>query len=84
MFNLIKLYINKLTKDDIKSYINKNNYDISKEDIDIIYFYIKNYSNEFFINPELILSKIKKDVNNNTFNIIHSLYDKYKKELSLF
>lgn len=76
--NLIKMYINKLSKDDLYKYISNNNYLISDNDIDIIYFYIKNYYEEFFKDPNGILNKIKEDVEPNTFSIILDLYNKYK------
>ena len=79
--NLIKMYINKLTKDDIYKYISNNNYLVNDDDINIIYFYIKNYYEEFFKDPDSILNKIKKDVDPNTFSIILDLYNKYKKGL---
>ena len=78
MNNIIKIYIKKLTKDDIKNYIDKNNYVVNDLEIDIIYFYIKNYYNEFFNDPEYILNKIKKDISINTYNILLDLYNKYK------
>ena len=78
MNNLIKIYIKNLTKENIKNYIDKNNYVISNQDIDIIYFYIKNYHNEFFNDPDYILNKIKKDISINTYNILLDLYNKYK------
>ena len=78
MNNIIKMYIDKLTKDDIKSYISKNNYNVSDNDINTIYFYIKNYTDEFFNNPDIILNKIKRDISNSTYIIIINLYNKYK------
>ena len=79
MFNFIKLYIDRMTKEDIKSFISKNNYDVSNSEIDIIYFYIKNYNEEFFNDPVFVLNKIKKDITPNTYSIILELYHRYRK-----
>ena len=79
--NLIKMYASKLTKDDIITFIKNNNYYVSNQDIDIIYFYLKNYIDDFLDNPDIILNKIKKDVSSDTYNIIISLYNKYKKKI---
>lgn len=81
MFNIIKKYIDNMTKEDLYFFIKKNNYIISSQDVDIIYFYIKNYYNEFFSDPDIILNKIKKDVSIDTYNIILDLYNKYKKRI---
>lgn len=76
---LIKEYINKLKKEDIIKYIEKNNFQVSDKEIDTIYFYIKNYWEDIFDNKKEIWDKISHDVNPQTFMIIQSLYQKYKK-----
>ena len=76
------MYINKLTKDDIKNYIIKNNYDVKDNEIDIIYFYIKNYHEEFFNDPNLILNKIKNDLSASTYQEIIKLYNQYKNSIN--
>ena len=54
---LLKSYIEKLKKEDIIKYIESNNYQVSDKDIDTIYFYIKNYWQDFFNNNEEIWNK---------------------------
>ena len=76
---LIKEYINKLKKEDIIKYIEKNNFQVSDKEIDTIYFYIKNYWEDIFDNNKEIWDKISHDVSPQTFMIIQSLYQKYKK-----
>ena len=75
----LKSYIQKLKKEDIIKYIENNNYNVSDNEIEIIYFYIKNYWQEFFDNKEEIWKKLKNDVSNNTYIEIVKLYQKYKK-----
>lgn len=76
---ILKNYIEKLKKEDIIKYIENNNYVVSDKEIDTIYFYIKNYWEDFFDNKEEIWQKLKNDVSNNTYIEIVKLYQKYKK-----
>lgn len=75
---LLKCYIEKLKKEEIIKYIENNNYQVSDKDIDTIYFYIKNYWQDFFNNNEEIWNKLKNDININTYIEITRLYNKYK------
>lgn len=77
--SLIKEYINKLKKEDIIKYIEKNNFQVSDKEIDTIYFYIKNYWEDFFDNKKEIWEKVSQDVSPQTFMAIENLYQKYKK-----
>ena len=79
MNNIIKKYIDTLTKEDIYTFIKNNNYVINDNDINTIYFYIKNYSTSLIDNPIYYLNKLKEDISINTYEIILELYNKYKK-----
>ena len=79
--SLLKGYIDSLKKEDIIKFIDKNNYQVSNKEIDIIYFYIKNYWEDIFDNKKEIWDKISQDVSPTTFNAIQDLYQKYKKFL---
>lgn len=76
---LLKIYIEKLKKEEVIKYIENNNYRVSDKEIDIIYFYIKNYWEDFFDDKEEIWKKLKNDVTNDTYIEIMKLYRKYKK-----
>ena len=43
MKNLIELYINNMTSNDIKNFLENNHYSVNEKDINTILFYIKNY-----------------------------------------
>ena len=75
-------FINKLTKEDIINYINKNKLDVDINDIDTVYYYIKNYYKDFFNDKEIILEKIKKDLKPNTYSTVLNLINKYKSFLN--
>ena len=75
-------YINKITKEDIYNYGIKEGIKLEKNDLDIIYYYLKNEYQRFFNNPEIILSEAKDKLNNHTYNKILELYNKYKNILN--
>lgn len=77
--NLIQSYVQNLKKEDIIKYINQNNYCVSDKEIDVIYFYIKNYWEDIYKGDEGVLEKLKSDVSENTYLEIMKLYDKAKK-----
>ena len=64
--SIIKSYVEKLKKEDIIKYIENNNYQVSNKEIDIIYFYIKNYWEDFFANNQDIWRKLRNDISENT------------------
>jgi len=77
--DLIKSYIEKLKKEDIIKYIENNNYVVSNKEIDVIYFYIKNYYNDFLEDKQEIWNRLKNDISEPVFIEIKKLFDKYKK-----
>ena len=75
---LIYEYIKKLKKDDIINFCYRKNINITNNELDIIYYYIKKDYKRFFNNHEEIINEIKGKVSDNTFNELMKLYDKYK------
>ena len=77
---IIKKYIDRLTKQDIINYIDKQNIELSPNEIDIIYYYIKNKYNDFLNgNDQNILKELKQKVSPKTYQIIQEYYNLYKK-----
>lgn len=81
MFNVIKKYVEKLSKEDIINFINKNNYKVKDYEIEVIYFYIKNYYLELINNDIKTWDNLKDNLNESTFLEIKALFNKYKKYL---
>ncbi len=79
---LLKNYIDKLSKEDIIKYIENNNYSVSNKEIDTIYYYIKNYWEDFYNDKEEVWKKLKNDVSSNTYLEIMTLFQKYKKYIN--
>lgn len=73
-------YIKRLTKQDIINFSLKQNINLTEEEINIIYYYIKNKYNDFFNGKEqILLSEIKTKVSPTTYNKILEYYELYKK-----
>ena len=78
--DLIKNYINKLTKQDIINYLTKECITYNNEEIDIIYNSIKNDTDEILSsNPITYLEKHNISLNNELYKKIIEKYNEYKK-----
>ncbi len=71
-------YIKKLTKNDIEIFAQKQNITLSKEEIEIIYYYIKNKYQDFFNGKEQeLLLELKTKLSKNTYEKILEYYHLY-------
>lgn len=75
---IIYQYINRLDKEDIVRYCNSHGIFVDNNDLDVVYYYIKNDYKRFFNNPMGVLDEVKYKVSDYTYNEIMKLYDKYK------
>ena len=75
----IQNYIRKLTKEDIINFCNKENIELTDEELDIAYIYIKKYWKEFLKkDPSNIFNDLKNKIRPTTYNKMIELYEKYK------
>ena len=82
---MITEYINKLKKEDINNYAQKQGITLDKEELDIVYNYIKtNYKNIIYYPIEKTLFEIKYKVKPLTYNKIEELITKYKNIIDNF
>ena len=72
----------RITKDDISRYALKEGVDLSNNELDLIYAYIKKYSKKILDYPLDVLDEIKDDLSINVYDKILELYDKYKNKIS--
>lgn len=80
MHNLITSYINRLKKEDIMNFANKNNLTVSDDEIDFVYSFIKNNHQEVLKNPESFdIALYKNKFSSDNYNFLKNLIDKYKK-----
>jgi hypothetical protein len=79
--NLIKKYIENLTKNDIISFALNENIKLNNKEIDIIFNTIKNdYNTLLYGNSDKIFEKLKKEINLISFNKIKKYFDYYKEK----
>lgn len=76
---MIEKYINKLTKEDILKFSYTQNVKLTHEELDIIYFYIKEYWRQIVkSDPTSIFMELKEKLSTNVYNKMIELYNKYK------
>lgn len=78
MKGLLKMYIANLTLDNTRKYINANYQNVSENDIEMIYYFIKNRWEDILKNDSDCWNDLKKEVNINTYNEAVKLYKKYE------
>ena len=76
---IIYKYIDRIRKIDIMYYGIKEGIELNDEEINLIYFYIKNRYMDFFNNPDDIFREIEGNVRDNVYSKIIELYNKYKR-----
>lgn len=76
---IIYKYIDRIRKIDIMNYGIKEGIELNDEEINLIYFYIKNRYMDFFNNPDDIFKEIEGNVRDNVYSKIIELYNKYKR-----
>lgn len=82
---LIKNYINKLTKNDIVLFAEKNNIILSNQELDYIYYIVKNnYKEIIYNNHDNIFKELKNNVEISNYNKIVHLFKVYKNKYQSF
>ena len=76
---IIYKYIDRIRKIDIMNYGIKEGIELNDEEINLIYFYIKNRYMDFFNNTDDIFREIEGNVRDNVYSKIIELYNKYKR-----
>ena len=85
MYGIIERYIQKLTKDDINSFAIKNNINLSEEELDFSYIFVKKNYKEVLGNPDLlILDRYKEKFSEENFNKIKKLFIAYRNKYQMF
>ncbi len=76
---LISEYVKRITKDDINKFSLKQGVNLTKDELDIIYNYVKkDYKTVIYGNPRVILDELKIKVRPITYNKIENLYEQFK------
>lgn len=81
MRNLVINYVKNMKKSDLISFINKNGYKATNEEIDIIFNYIKKYPEEILNNPVGYIKKLKGKISDDNYYEMLNLFNQYKNYL---
>lgn len=78
--NIIKKYADNITKEDILKFAQSENVSINNNELNTIYYIIKNKQDEI-LNGDFynLINNYKQDFNPSLFNKIIEKYEKYKK-----
>lgn len=80
MYNIVSTYVNKMKKEDIINFANKNNLVFTNEEIDFVYNFIKeNYSHYLKFPNEFDITEYKDKFSKNNYIFISNLINKYKR-----
>ena len=76
--NLIYLYIKKIKKEDILEFAKRQDIILNNNELDLIYDYIKNKTDNILDDPEYVLEEIKDKLDKKVYLKILELYFKYE------
>ena len=79
--DLIKIYINNLTKNDAKTFIQNRNIKLTENEFNFLFKEIKENYIRIIEEDENEIGLIKSRINNNSFDKLMLLFKKYKKYL---
>lgn len=78
MFNIIERYINKITKEDIKVFATKKGANLSPEELNFTFDFIKKNWRDVLKNPNLFdLDRYKNHYSENNFYKIKQVFNEY-------
>lgn len=78
MFQLIKNYVSKMTKEDVVHFTQKNGIYLSESETDFVYRFIKRNYEALYANPNIDLSKYKDNFSEENYQKIIKLINTYK------
>ena len=78
MDNLIALYINKITLNNINDFAQKNNILLNKKELNILFEIIKTRYNEILNNDATLKKYLKDNLTDVNYNKIIKLYEEYR------
>lgn len=80
--NIIKNYVDKLTKEDIINYTKKEDIFLNDNEINVIYDEIKNKWKQLYNGNTHVITDLENKINNKAYNKLIDLYNTYKKFLN--
>lgn len=80
--NIIKNYVDRLTKEDIINYSKKEDIFLNDNEINVIYYEIKNKWKQLYNGNTRVITDLENKINNKAYNKLIDLYNTYKKFLN--
>lgn len=78
--DLVRRYINNLTKDDLIKFASKNNIIYSNEELDIVYSFIKEYYEDLLNENIKVFEILRPKISTNLYKKLITLYIEYKQK----
>lgn len=78
MFQLIKNYVSKMTKEDVIKFTQKNDIYLNDYELDFVYRFIKKNYEALYANPNIDLTKYKDNFTEENYTKIMKLVATYK------
>jgi len=76
--NIIESYINQIEKNDLERFLVKQNIIINEKEKEYLFYILKNKYKDVLNEDILIIYDIKKNINNEAYNKLLELFNKYK------
>ncbi len=80
--NLIKQFIENASKNDIAQYINKYGYSVSDNDLDTIFYYLKNCWEDVYEGKPEVFHELKQKLEPDTYSQLYQLYLNVKDKIN--
>ena len=85
MFNMIERYMNKMTKEDVNNFAIKNNVNLSEEELDFTYQFVKKNWKTLVSNPNMFhFERYKNHFSEENYHKIDHLIKEYLTRFSHF
>ncbi len=78
MFNLIERYINRMTKEDVNNFAISKNINLSENELNFTYDFVKKNYKNFLANPNLFnINRYKNNYTEENFSKITKVFNEY-------
>lgn len=84
MFQLVKNYISKMSKEDLDNFAKKNDIYLNQEELDFLYRFVKKNYEAVWANPNIDLTRYKKYFSEENFTKIINLISEYQTKYASF
>lgn len=83
MKGLIEMYVNNMTLNDMKHFLEKNKCNVCDDDLKIVLDYAKKYWEKIYSGDTAVFNDIKKEISPESYETMINLYNKYKNYIDI-